>query len=248
MLKIGDGEIGPSFGTYDRRFRIQAADLSTTHEADFGSGNSLEDWYRLQLRIDFSAPGGAGAGSLFYKNLTDGDPEFLPLSGLQDIDLELGNLNPDAAPTAWDALWVHVRSSGGNIPSADNLIPVQDAEFCQKNIGFGGPGGGALSFCGGDLSSGTTADLLLEGAAPDQPALLLVSDVMNPTPFYGGFLVPLPYIYQQLFIIDSQGCILVPQVPGGAGPLTLFIQFIYQDPSLTLGVGISNALEVGLLP
>lgn len=247
MLKSSEGEIGPSFGTYDRDFRLQGANLGTIHNVDFGSGNNGTDWYRIQLRIDFTANDGDGSGSLYYKNLTDGDPDFIAVSGLQDIDLELGAMDPGAKPTTWDALWMHLLTGGGNIPHADDLVPVEDATFCQKDIGFGGPGDARFSLCGGDLSSGTTADLLLTGAPEGKAALLLISDQNNPTPFAGGLVVPFPYLISILLTTNNQGEIFIPGLPGGGGPAMIYAQFIYEDPAQTLGFGISNALEVVVL-
>jgi hypothetical protein len=131
MLLKSDGEIGPSFGTWDQSFRIQGANLGTAHDAPFGSGNARYDWYRIQLRIDFTGYGSNGSGSLFYKNLTDGDPQFTAVPALQGIDLELSSLHPDAGPTTWDSMWIELLSGGGNHPSADNLVPVEDATICQ---------------------------------------------------------------------------------------------------------------------
>jgi hypothetical protein len=248
MLLKSDGEIGPSFGSWDQHFRIQGANVGTAHDAPFGNGNSRKDWYRIQLSIDFTAKGGEGSGSLLYKNLSDGDPEFIVVSELQDIDLELSSMHPDAGPTSWNAMWIHLLSGGGNDPSADNLIPVEDATFCQLDIGYGGPGDAKLSLCGGDLSSGTTADLLLTGTPAGTPALLIVGTQLNPTPFAGGFIVPVPFIFTTPFVTDAGGKVFLPGIPGGGGPATLFIQFLYEDAAQPAGLGISNGLQVEFLP
>lgn len=252
MLKESEGEIGPAFGTWDRNFRIQGANLGTIHETGFNDGglggNSGKDWYRIQLRVEITANNGDGAGSFFYMNLTDGDPEFTPVPGLQNIDLELSALHPDAVPTNWDAMWLYLMRGGGNEPTADNLIPVADAEFCQLDIGYGGPGDAKLSFCGGDLSSGTTADLLLTGAPPEKAASLIMGTQFNPTPFAGGWIVPVPFFQTVLFAVDLKGEVYIPGIPGGGGPATFFIQFIYEDATLSSGIGISNSLQVEILP
>lgn len=74
LLLSADGELGPSFGVYDRNFRIQEANLGTAYDDGFnqggGDGNSGNDWYRLQLRLDFTANDGEGIGSLYFMNLT----------------------------------------------------------------------------------------------------------------------------------------------------------------------------------
>jgi len=123
MTKGADGELGPAFGVYDRMFVVQAANEGTTYLAEFGSGNAGDDWYQIELRIDFSAQEESGTGSLFYRNLSDGDLDFQPVTGLQDVRLNLETMHPLSPPGTWDALWLHLRSSGGSVPSADNLVP-----------------------------------------------------------------------------------------------------------------------------
>ena len=88
VLKSADGEIGPAFGVNDRKFSIQEANLGTIHEDGFseggGDGNSGNDWYRIQLHIDFTANGGEGSATLKFLNLTDGDTVYRSVSGLRD--------------------------------------------------------------------------------------------------------------------------------------------------------------------
>lgn len=252
MLKKSEGEIGPAFGTWDRNFMVQGANLGTAYQAGFNDnglgGNSGKDWFRIQLRIDFTANLGEGAGSIYYKNLTDGDPQFTAVPNMQHLNLELSSLHPDAVPIKWDAMWLYLMSGGGNDPTVDNLNPVAEAEFCQLDIGYGGPGNAKLSLCGGDLSSGTTADLLLTGAPAGKPALLMMGTQFNPTPFAGGMVVPVPFPFAVLFAIDLKGDVFIPGIPGGGGPATFFMQFIYEDPVQSSGLGISNGLQVEILP
>jgi hypothetical protein len=123
MVRSADGEIGPAFGTNDRQFAIQQANHGSTFAIDFGPGNSRDDWYRIRLRIDFTANDGDGSGSLLYLNVTDGDDEFLPVAGLESINLDLSAMHPDAGPARWDAMWLHLLTGGGNVPAADHLVP-----------------------------------------------------------------------------------------------------------------------------
>jgi len=123
MLKAGEGEIGPAFGADARSFVLQQANRGAVFGTAFGPGNAGDDWYRMQLRIDFTANDGNGSGSLFYRNLSDGDPQFQPLAGLQEIDLRISDMSPSAGPETWDAMWLHLLNSGGSRPSADNLVP-----------------------------------------------------------------------------------------------------------------------------
>jgi hypothetical protein len=127
LLLNTDGEIGPAFGVYDRNFRIQEANLGTAYDDGFneggGDGNSGNDWYRLQLRLDFTAANGDGTGSLYFMNLTDGDTAFHTVSGLRNQPLGLSRLHPDARPAKWNAMWLYLLSNGNSVPNADNLVP-----------------------------------------------------------------------------------------------------------------------------
>ncbi len=127
ILTAEAGELGPAFGLFDRKFRIQEANLGTTHDDNFnlggGDANSGNDYYRLQLRMDFTANGGDGLGTLAFKNLTDGDTGFHTVPGVRSQPLELNGLPPGARPAKWNALWVQLLSNGNSIPIADNFIP-----------------------------------------------------------------------------------------------------------------------------
>ncbi len=119
---------------------------------------------------------------------------------------------------------------------------------CQTDLGFGGPGTATLSFCGGDLSSGTFADLSIEGAPAFTSALLLGSFSQNPVPFAGGMILTNPLSASLPGVTDAAGDFVLPQVSGGGGPLTIYLQAIYVDDSQTFGLGITNALEAEFLP
>ena len=139
-----EGEIGPIFGTYldavggnVAQFFVNEAGLNTT-SPDFSPSyavplttpqrccNDPEDWYRLQLRIDLKANSGNGLGSLYYMNLTKGDTGFRPVEELQNLDMELHEMAQGAGPASWNAMWLVMRFDGGqNIPSLDNLLPVE---------------------------------------------------------------------------------------------------------------------------
>lgn len=127
LLLATDGELGPAFGVHGRNFRIQEANLGTAYDDGFneggGDGNSGNDWYRLQLRLNFTAANGEGTGTLYFMNLTDGDTRFHTVSGLRDQPLGLSRLHPEARPATWNALWLHLLSNGNSVPSADNLVP-----------------------------------------------------------------------------------------------------------------------------
>lgn len=121
LLTESAGEIGPVFGAVDRHFHLQEANLGVDTEADFASGDAGSDWYQIRLHIDFTANAGAGAGSVFVKNLTDGDVQFRTIPELQDINLRLDRMDTAAQASSWNAMWVRLITSGGARPSADNL-------------------------------------------------------------------------------------------------------------------------------
>jgi hypothetical protein len=133
-----DGELGPVFGTFrDQQGGVEqfavmpadfGADLGILYVAPLNSEerccNGESDWYRLQLRMDLTANGGSGSGSLYYMNLTRGDTRFQPVSELQNLDLALDNLHPDAGPQSWNTMWLAMRFEGSqSLPRLDNLVP-----------------------------------------------------------------------------------------------------------------------------
>lgn len=149
---------------------------------------------------------------------------------------------------------VTVTDSDGNIATDTSAITITDRSLpgvlttCQTDIGFGGPGSSILMVCGGDLSTGTTADLTLTGAAPSQPLWIAESSTSNPTPIFGGMIIPIPLGFILPGSTDASGSYTLAGFPGGGGPATIYVQALYLDPSQALGFGISNALLVDFLP
>jgi hypothetical protein len=144
--------------------------------------------------------------------------------------------------------------SDGNTATDTTTITILDrglptvGQTCQADLGFAGPGGSELSVCGGDLSTGTTADLQLVGAPASTPAFLFIGTVQGAAPLKGGTLVPEPWTLMMSLATDANGKVLIPGVAGGGGPLSVYTQFVVQDPSQTLGWGLSNAVRIDLLP
>lgn len=131
---------------------------------------------------------------------------------------------------------------GTSFDANGNLIP-DECEFCQVDLGFGGPAGTlSLSICGDDLSMpGTRATLLIEGAAPGQQVIGVASTYAHPeTILGGGILVPGP----PYFILGP-----VPATPAGrvvatlhGGPTAVFIL----QAAVVFGttVELSNAVQL----
>jgi hypothetical protein len=128
------------------------------------------------------------------------------------------------------------------------LITPQSDVICQADLGFGGPGSMHLSICGGNLSSGTTADLLLTGGVPGGTAWMLAGLNQQPTPFKGGLLVPVPWALMLALPANGSGQVSVPGIPGGHGPLSVYVQALMLDALQPNGWALSNALRVDLLP
>ena len=131
------------------------------------------------------------------------------------------------------------------IEHVDGLI---NPDVCQQDLGLGGPGDASLSLCGKALASGQSADLLLTGAPPSVPAALVLGATFGPAPFKGGQLVPVPWDVLVVTATDPAGELVLLDLPGGGGPLTAWLQVIHLDSGAPQGVGLSNALELQLLP
>jgi glucose/arabinose dehydrogenase len=118
------------------------------------------------------------------------------------------------------------------------------------DLGFGRTGSnGVVPRCDacGILASGSSAELRLRFAPPRAAALLCVSRSSNPTPIFGGTLLPVPVELAATGVCGADGS-LAWILPGGSGPAALHVQFLVADAGLPSGVGFSNALRLGFLP
>jgi len=128
------------------------------------------------------------------------------------------------------------------------LLTPESNVVCQADLGFGGPGSLQLSLCGGDLSTGTTADLMLTGALPNGLAWLLAGLVQQPTPFKGGTLVPVPFALVMPLATDGAGQASILGVPGGGGSYSVVLQALQADGAQPKGWALSNAVRADVLP
>lgn len=117
----------------------------------------------------------------------------------------------------------------------------------QPDLGYGGPGNATLRITG-ELSTGNTADLLVEGAPPAASLVLLLGTAFNPTPFLGGTVVVHPFDAIVAGTTDAAGAWSAPDIPGGFAAITLNFQAIYADPSTASGIGITNAIAAQWMP
>ena len=128
------------------------------------------------------------------------------------------------------------------------LAPALSAQVtCEPDIGFQGPGLSVLMVCG-DLDTGGTFYVQLLNATSFTPALLMAGVNNSPTPFKAGMLVPFPFIVALPLVTDAAGEFLIGNIPGGGGPLTIFLQCASADGGQPKGVSLSNAVQAQLLP
>lgn len=146
-----------------------------------------------------------------------------------------------------DARQMALYATNGGQSGIILITPDTDV-ICQADLGFAGPGTLDLDLCGGDLSSGTTADLSLTGALPNVGAWLFAGLSQLPVPFKGGTLVPVPWALLLPLPVDASGHGGIAGVPGGIGPLTVYVQAVQADAAQPHGWAISNALRVDFLP
>jgi hypothetical protein len=102
---------------------------------------------------------------------------------------------------------------------------------------------------GTPLHPGGVADFALVFSKPNSPAYLVASPVELLGGFKGGVLVPAvnPAVILP-FMTDAQGRVKVTNIPGGGGPLIVFMQFLIQDPAQAQGWQLSNAIAAEFLP
>lgn len=171
-LSAVDGELGPVFGTLRsqtqgiEQFALIAANFGATYLAPLNNEerccNEDGDWYRLQLRMDFTANNGAGSGSLYYMNLSNGDTRFKPVSELQYMNLKLDSMHQAATPQFWSSMWISMRFEGAqSLPKLDNLTP-RLPNVMQSN--------GDLSIQGVDGMDafGAKFDVILQAVSKDE--------------------------------------------------------------------------------
>ncbi|MCB9896698.1 MAG: M36 family metallopeptidase [Planctomycetes bacterium] len=130
---------------------------------------------------------------------------------------------------------------------AFSVFRVECDATCQPDLGFSGPGDLTLSICGAPLSTGNAPELRVENATPSGNVFLVIGLANNPTPFKGGLLVPVPITLLLSAPADGAGVLAFP-LPGGGGPLSVYVQAAAADGSQLLGYELSNAVEAQFLP
>ena len=114
---------------------------------------------------------------------------------------------------------------------------------CQDDLGYQGPGNVTLSLCGDDLAkAGNSATISVEGTAPGALVAFAMGFTANPTPLFGGTLVPNPFVTPApTFFADGAGALSLPLSATGASPATFYMQAAALSGST---IELSNALAV----
>lgn len=178
------------------------------------------------------------AGGLFQDELAVADDPMAPETA--------GSI----AGADGSSLWIHHRFvSDGTVTGWRAFLRVlQEAAFCQQDIGFGGSSGSQLSLCGTGLGSGEVSNLHLLGG-PELSLTLLVMGFQNqPIALLGGLLVPSDAAHLELLATNQDGELFVPNIAGGH-PLspTVYLQALSADPFTGAAV-FSNAIEAQFTP
>lgn len=201
--------------------------------------------FRMDINMNGNCATGFGAANFFTDNAGGGGCNAKPKTNLLFV-LGTGWVDPSKhtisgfplCPLFYNGNWV-IRAC------TEDVAP----QVCQQSLGLAGPGNLAISLCGGNLSTGTTATFAINNATPNVSALLFVSTTLSPTfvPQLFGVLCPLPVLLT-VSLPTGTGNLAIPGVPGGGGPATVYAQAISPDPSQIKGWEISNCLQIVLLP
>ncbi len=234
--------------------RAQSAPLRSASDAIVGS----DPWVEI-MTPDTNVRYKQGATVILHSSGWDLEDRHITGSSLQWFSSSDGSIGSGRRAS------VNTLSPGGHIISvvatdSDGMTSsdaafifitgrsLPDTQNCYTDLGFGGPGTGFIQACGGDLSTGTTFDFSLTGLPSNAKAWLMASNTMNPVPAFNGTIVPNPVTTFLKIPIDVNGELFATGLDGGGGPITFFFQVYYLDAAQTLGVGLTNAIQMDYLP
>ncbi|HEY7087435.1 MAG TPA: hypothetical protein VH518_05050, partial [Tepidisphaeraceae bacterium] len=100
--------------------REQTGQMAAAQFSDIKPTYDTNDWYQVRMTVDLAANGGNGAGSLFIRDLTDGEASLIPAPGCQNINLQLLT-SPVPDPLKWDGLGILFNTGFGATGAVDNL-------------------------------------------------------------------------------------------------------------------------------
>ena len=229
------GERGVRFliGTQgNQQLRLYRADQSFA-QASLASAGGVGggDWVRVRVIMDLAANGGAGAGSLYLMNISQGATSFTAVPGLQDVDLALDQSAADATnPLLWDALWLHFE---GATYSLDNVQVGWAGVAVPYGAACAGAAGPAELRALGPFTIGTTIDFVSDNHAANSlgVAVFGFSDAA-----WNGLALPLSVDP----VLGTSGCTLytdpavsLPSVTTATAPATLTTSFALSTGALT---------------
>lgn len=135
IRKTDPAEIGPRIriGCNNPLVGVQlvdaAANITKVSATEVSDGSGCGEWIRLRLVMDLKANNKQGSGSVWYQNLTRGDPGLQPVAGLQNINLALDKHAADASnPKKWDGMWTHMEGATNQL---DNIV-IDDGHKRRK--------------------------------------------------------------------------------------------------------------------
>ncbi len=128
--------------------------------------------------------------------------------------------------------------------SAGTKVWKNQTAKCQTDLGFSGPGALELSICGLPLSAGNSTPLEISNGPAFAITYLAIGQFNNPTPLFGGTVVPVPTSNLILLTLGGSGSATIP-VDGSLAPpgTTRYVQAAAIDVTQPQLVQLSNAVE-----
>ena len=156
--------------------------------------------------------------------------------------------------TAWDNFGSSVALSGGTTvvgaryddttrgPNVGSAY-VFDAEYCQLDLGFQGPGNAVASMCGDGLNAGKSSDYEIAGAPANAAGVLLISlEGFADAAVLGGTLVSFGgFVLQAPMLAGPAGDAAITFTGFGV-PFDLVYQSVLLDPAAPKGLAFTGAI------
>jgi hypothetical protein len=203
---------------------------STVIHAQVRDNSSYEDVFHYDADLVYSVDGGAETS---MDMAAQGSMQFR------------GIIPPQSGNISWR---VEVTDRAGNTGVSSTGAFTQVGPV-YTDVGFALPGtsGPPLLTGTGTWEAGTSGMIDLSNARANATAGLFVGLAFNPTPAFGGTLVPVPFLGPFLLTTDGTGSFSIPvasfpkDLPCG---VEVYLQYGIDDPMALGGVALTNALQV----